>query len=75
MSGVIALIVAVTGLLGAAAALIALFRKQQQIHVLVNSQLHQVLSRVTQLTDTLNKAGIDVPAAPGHGEAGGPPEP
>ena len=45
-------------------------RKIQAVHVLVNSQLHDVLMRVTQLTDTLHSAGVDVPAAPGHGEAG-----
>jgi len=46
-------------------------RKIQAVHVLVNSQLHDVLMRVTQLTGTLHSAGVDVPApAAGHGEAG-----
>jgi len=45
-------------------------RKIQAVHVLVNSQLHDVLMRVTQLTGTLHSAGIDLPAAPGYGEAG-----
>jgi hypothetical protein len=64
MGGAVALIVAVTGLLGAAGGIIALFRKVQAVHVLVNSQLHEVLDRVEQLTGTLNAAGVDVPAAP-----------
>jgi len=39
-------------------------RKLQAVHVLVNSQLHDVLTRVAQLTDTLNAAGVDVPEPP-----------
>ena len=45
-------------------------RKIQAVHVLVNSQLHEVLARVTQLTGTLEAAGVDVPDPPAHGEAG-----
>jgi hypothetical protein len=46
-------------------------RKIQAVHVLVNSQLHDVLMRVSQLTGTLHSAGVDVPApAAGRGEAG-----
>jgi hypothetical protein len=45
-------------------------RKLTEIHVLVNSQLHDVLTRVTQLTGTLEAAGVDVPDPPGHGEQG-----
>jgi hypothetical protein len=44
--------------------------KIHEVHVLVNSQLHDVLTRVSQLTETLHVAGVPVPDAPGHGEAG-----
>jgi hypothetical protein len=44
-------------------------RKIAEVHVLVNSQLHQVLMRVTQLTGTLHAAGVDVPADPGGEQA------
>ena len=36
-------------------------RKIGEVHVLVNSQLHAVLDRVAQLTETLTEAGVDVP--------------
>ena len=39
-------------------------RKIAEVHVLVNSQLNTVLSRVAQLTGTLESAGIDVPPQP-----------
>jgi hypothetical protein len=39
-------------------------RKVAEIHVLVNSQLHEVLDRVTQLTVTLEDAGVAVPEPP-----------
>lgn len=39
-------------------------RKVAEVHVLVNSQLHDVLDRVSQLTVTLEAAGVDVPDAP-----------
>ena len=39
-------------------------RKVAEIHVLVNSQLHEVLDRVTQLTVTLEDAGVPVPDKP-----------
>ena len=45
-------------------------RKLTEIHVLVNSQLQQVLTRVVQLTDTLEKAGVDVPDPPELGRPG-----
>lgn len=70
MSGVIALIVAVTGLVAAVTGLIALFRKVQQVHVLVNSNMQELDMRVTQLTAALTQAGVDVPKPPGQGEAG-----
>lgn len=40
-------------------------RKIREVHVLVNSQLHTVLDRVTQLTETLQDADVDVPEPPG----------
>jgi hypothetical protein len=39
-------------------------RKVAEVHVLVNSQLHDVLDRVSQLTVTLEAAGVDVPDPP-----------
>lgn len=39
-------------------------KKVQQVHVLVNSQLSTVLARVTQLTGSLEKAGVEVPPKP-----------
>jgi hypothetical protein len=39
-------------------------RKVAEVHVLVNSQLHDVLDRVAQLTLTLEGAGVDVPDPP-----------
>lgn len=41
-------------------------RKIREVHVLVNSQLHAVLDRVTQLTGTLHEAGVAVPPKPGE---------
>jgi hypothetical protein len=69
MTGVIALIVALTGLLGALGGLIALFRKVQAVHVLVNSQLSAMMQRVDQLTGVLQGAGLQVPDRLGGGEA------
>ena len=46
-------------------------RKIGEVHVLVNSQLHAVLDRVAQLTETLTEAGVDVPDAGAGGPAGG----
>ena len=70
MTGVIALIVALTGLLGALGGLIALFRKVQAVHVLVNSQLSTMMQRVDQLTGVLQGAGLQVPDRLGRGETG-----
>jgi hypothetical protein len=39
-------------------------QKIAEVHVLVNSQLHAVLSRVDQLKETLQAAGVDVPDPP-----------
>ena len=61
MSSTIALITALTGLLIAVIGLIGLFRKVQAVHVLVNSQLSKMISRVEQLTGVLQGAGLDVP--------------
>jgi hypothetical protein len=52
-----------------------LFRKVQAVHVLVNSQLTKMVSRVEQLTGVLQGAGLDVPdrltnGAPHPAEAG-----
>jgi hypothetical protein len=46
-------------------------RKIGEVHVLVNSQLHAVLDRVAQLTETLTEAGVDVPDPGAGGPAGG----
>jgi hypothetical protein len=45
---------------------IALRRKQNEIHVLVNSKLDAALARGVQLADTLKAEGIEVPPAPGN---------
>jgi hypothetical protein len=52
-------------------------KKLAEIHVLVNGNLEKVMARLgieqdrtAQLKDTLKDAGVDVPARPGHGEAG-----
>jgi len=72
VSGWIALIVALTGLLSAVAGIIALFRKVQAVHVLVNSQLKTVMQRVDQLTGVIQGAGLEVPGRL-DGEEGKPP--
>ena len=69
MSGVAGLVVALTGLIGAVGGLIALFRKVQAVHVLVNSQLHDMMQRVDQLTGVLQGAGLIVPPRLGTDEA------
>ena len=40
-------------------------RKVAEIHVLVNSQLHAVIDRVSQLTEALERADVEVPPPPG----------
>jgi len=69
MGGFVAVVVALTGLLGAVGALVALFRKVQAVHVLVNSQLHDMMQRVDQLTGVLQGAGLQVPGRLGTDEA------
>jgi hypothetical protein len=61
VTSTIALIVALTGLISAVTGLVVLFRKVQAVHVLVNSQLTKMVSRVEQLTGVLQGAGLDVP--------------
>lgn len=53
----------VTAIVGAAAS-VGNRKRINEVHVLVNSQLHDVLDRVTQLTVTLEGAGVDVPDPP-----------
>ena len=67
----IAAIVAALGAVAACATAAAAWHKSrqnndqlQQIHVLVNSRLTQVLERVDQLTQSLEKADIAVPPDP-----------
>jgi hypothetical protein len=36
-------------------------RKVEEIHVLVNSRLTAVLTRVTELTGALDNAGVEIP--------------
>jgi hypothetical protein len=48
----------ITALLGLSAR-----RRIQEVHVLVNSQLSDVLARVVQLTAALDAGGVDVPPA------------
>jgi hypothetical protein len=61
MNGWVALIVAVTGLLGAVGGLIALFLKVKEVHVLVNSQSKEMTKRIDQLQGVLQGAGLAVP--------------
>jgi hypothetical protein len=61
MSGWVALIVALTGLIGAVGGIIATLRRVQAVHVLVNSQLTGMMKRVDQLTGVLQGAGLVVP--------------
>jgi hypothetical protein len=72
VNGVVALIVALTGLLGALAGIIALFRGQRanhvetlakvdEVHTLVNSQSKEMTRRIDQLTGVLQGAGLEVP--------------
>jgi uncharacterized membrane protein (UPF0136 family) len=69
VTSAVALIVALCGLLSTLIGLIGLFRKVQQVHVLVNAQLSTVMRRVDQLTGTLQTAGIQVPDKP-HDDGG-----
>jgi hypothetical protein len=39
-------------------------KKIAEVHVLVNSQLTEVLKRVSQLSHTLTNAGVDIPPPP-----------
>ena len=73
----ISLILALTGLLSAIAGIIGLFRKVKAVHLLVNSQLSEMITRVEQLTGVLQGAGVDVPDRLGTPPppAPGPPPP
>ena len=61
MSGWVALIIALTGLLGAAGGIIGLFIKVKAVHVLVNQNMTNMIQRVDQLSGALQGAGIQVP--------------
>jgi hypothetical protein len=56
-----ALAISLIGLASAIVGMIGLFRKVQAVHVLVNSQLTKMVTRVEQLTGVLQGAGLDVP--------------
>lgn len=62
---VTALVAALTGLVAAIGGIIALFRKVQEVHVLVNSQLSAVVKRVAQLTGVLEAHDLAVPGVNG----------
>lgn len=64
VAGVVAVATLITALLGIA----GLFRKVKEIHVLVNSQLSQMMARVEQLTKAMEAAGMQVPPRPGDGD-------
>lgn len=59
----VGLVAAVAGL---AATILGLLnrKKIQQVHVLVNSQLTQVLERVAQLSASMTEAGVTIPPPP-----------
>jgi hypothetical protein len=69
MGGVVALIVALTGLLGALGGLVALFVKLKEVHQLVNSNMRDMIKRVDQLTGALQGAGVNIPKRLGTDEA------
>lgn len=69
MSATVALIIAMTGLITAVGGIVGLFVKVQAVHVLVNSQLSKMVTRVEQLTGVLQGAGLDVPDRLINGEA------
>ena len=69
MSATVALIIALTGLITAVGGIVGLFVKVQAVHVLVNSQLSKMVTRVEQLTGVLQGAGLDVPDRLINGEA------
>jgi hypothetical protein len=59
------------GFLTAVVGFLILFKKVQQVHVLVNSNLTKVMARLgieqersTQLHDTLASAGVEIPPRP-----------
>lgn len=64
MAQSIALIIALTGLIGSIVALLGLFRKVQSVHILVNNRLTTVTNRVDQLADALRDAHLPVPPRP-----------
>jgi hypothetical protein len=72
ITAVAALIIALTGLLGALAGFLSLFRRVEAVHVLVNSQLAAMMTRVDQLTGALQGAGVAVPPRLSGEEGPGP---
>jgi UPF0716 family protein affecting phage T7 exclusion len=71
ITAVSALVLAVTGLLGAWRGLLPLLRESRkqtqaigEVHTLVNNQLDRQLVRNEQLTKALTAGGVDVPARP-----------
>jgi hypothetical protein len=72
ITAVAALIIALTGLLGALAGFLSLFRRVEAVHVLVNSQLAAMMTRVDQLTGALQGAGVAVPPRLSGEEGRGP---
>lgn len=65
------LAVAVLTFLTAVIGYLSTRKKIAEVHVLVNSQLHEVLDRVTVLTSALDKAGVEVPPETAKPPAGG----
>jgi hypothetical protein len=70
-AGLTALITALATLLGTVVALIQVFRKVKQVHVLVNSNLTAVMDKLgieqdrsAQLTSALDAGGVPVPPKP-----------
>lgn len=57
---------ALTAVTSLAATLVGLVnhRRIDEVHVLVNSRLHEVIDRADQLVAALEAAGVDVPDAP-----------
>ncbi len=72
MDTTLALLALGTGVVVLATAVITLIltltnrKKVQEVHVMVNSQRKQLTSRVDQLADALEQAGVDVPPPSEH---------
>lgn len=68
IGGILTLTAEVLALAGGIIGFIRLHRKQEEIHVLVNSRYKDVIERVEQLDNVLRAHGIEIPENP-HGHS------